>query len=74
MNSYWNTNRLQILPIGEWVTLTLKFKMPTKPNFYLVLLSLNWGYNLICQKSANLQLWLFSYFEGLYLQNNCLFF
>ena len=70
MSSYWNTKRLQILPSGEWVVPSLRVKMPTKPKFYLILLSLNWGHNFILQKSANLNLWLFSYFEGLYMQNN----
>ena len=70
MSSCWNTKRLQILPIGEWITQSLKIKVPTKPNFYLVLLSLNWGHCLIWQKSTSFGFWLFSYFESLYMQNN----
>jgi len=74
MSSYWNTKGLQILPIGEWITQSLKVKVPTKPNFYLVLLSLNWGHYLIWQKSTSFGFWLFSCFESLYMQTIILFF
>ena len=70
ITSYWNTKRLQILPIGEWISQSLKVKVPTKPNFYLVLFSLNWGHNLFWRKSASSWFWLCSYFENFYMQNN----